>query len=303
MREIKDLSLKPGAGAAETVRQLGEAGFQASHLWEAVDMVREMKRKRHTIFLSFTANMVASGLRGVITDLCREKFVDAIVTTSGAIDHDIIKSFKPYYKGSFDSDDVELHRKGMNRIGNILVPTGHYEFLEKKFQPMLREIHSRGKPVSPSELSRFVGSKLNESSFLYWCAKNDIPVFCPGITDGAIGLQMYFFKQEKSGFTVDVTADMKELAGLMLGAEKASGIILGGGISKHHVIGASILRGGLDKAVYVSTAPEYDGSLSGARTKEAKSWGKLKETGDSVTVVGDAAVLFPLIVLGVKGEK
>jgi deoxyhypusine synthase len=73
-------------------------------------------------------------------------------------------------------------------------------------------------------------------------------------------------------------------------------VILGGGIAKHHAIGANILRGGLDYAAYFTTASPFDGSLSGAQTQEAKSWGKLKEKGSAVTVVGDATINFPLAV-------
>ena len=131
MDKIKDIELRAGASASGLVKQLEGTGFQATHLAEAVEIIREMKRKQHTVFLSFTANMVASGLRGVISQMCKEKFVDAVITTAGAIDHDIMKSFNPYYKGSFDADDVKLHRKGINRIGNIFVPNSHYELLEK----------------------------------------------------------------------------------------------------------------------------------------------------------------------------
>jgi deoxyhypusine synthase len=46
----------------------------------------------------------------------------------------------------------------------------------------------------------------------------------------------------------------------------------------------------------LTTAPEWDGSLSGARTREAVSWGKVKETASHVTVEGDATVLLPLMV-------
>ena len=110
-----------------------------------------------------------------------------------------------------------------------------------------------------------------------------------------IGLQLYFFKQKHKDFAVDVTADLHELAQLVLTAEKTGAIILGGGISKHHIIGANILRNGLDYAVYVSTATELDGSLSGARTREAKSWGKLKEKGRHASVFCDATIALPVV--------
>ena len=263
-----------------------------------------MKREKCTVYLGFTANLVASGLRGIIAELCRKRFVDVVVTTAGALEHDFIKSFEPYLQGDFDADDVELHKRNINRIGNILVPTARYELFEEKFKAVLSSLYQEEKVFSPSQLARKMGESVaDEGSFLYWCAKNDIPVFCPGVTDGAIGLQAYFFKQEKQDFGIDVTGDMKQLADLTLNAEKTGAIVLGGGISKHHIIGANIVREGLDYAVYFSTAQEFDGSLSGARTREAKSWGKIKEEAKAVTVYGDATLSFPLAAAALKEKK
>jgi len=302
--EIKDIKLnESGNSAGDLVNIFSASGFQASHLADAVEILRKMKEEKCTIFLAFTANMAASGLRGIFAELCKSHFIDAIVTTAGSIDHDVIKSLVPYYKGAFDVNDVELHKKSINRLGNIFIPTGHFVLFEKKMQNFLSEAYANNKSISPKQLNEFIGSKLNESSFLFHAAKNKIPVFCPGITDGAIGLQMFFFKQNHPDFCVDVTGDMKELANLVLNAEKTAGIILGGGISKHHVIGANIVREGLDYAVYVSTASEYDGSLSGAQTKEAKSWGKIQEKGKTANVVGDATILFPIMIAALKEKN
>ncbi|MAG22441.1 MAG: deoxyhypusine synthase [Candidatus Diapherotrites archaeon] len=300
MEKISDIKLNNKQGAADIIGQMKDTGFQASHLAEAVELIEQMKKENCTIFLGFTANMMASGLRGIVREMCEKKFVDAIVTTAGSIDHDIIKSFMPYGKGAFNVDDIELHKKGVNRIGNIFVENKGFEILEEKIQPWFSELYAQDKSTSPSELNEFIGSTLPEESFLHHCTKNNIPVFCPGITDGAIGLQMYFFKQEHADFVVDVTKDMKRLADTVLNAEKTAAIILGGGISKHHIIGANLVRDGLDYAVYVSTAVEYDGSLSGAQTKEAKSWGKIKEKGSSVQVHCDATIALPLIAASLK---
>jgi deoxyhypusine synthase len=304
LKEIKDIELKDNQSTNDLVKQLSETGFQASELGKAVELIEKMKQEKCTVYLSFTANLIASGLRGVIAELCKQKFVDVIVTTAGAIEHDFIKSFEPYYQGDFNVNDVELHEQGINRLGNIFVPTKRYELLEEKIIPVYKEMFEKEKIISASELSKALGEKINdEKSFLYWAAKNNIPVFCPGITDGAIGLQAYFFKQDNKDFVIDVTKDMKELADLTLNAEKTAGIILGGGIAKHHVIGANIVRGGLDLAVYVTTASEFDGSLSGAQTREAKSWGKIQEQASTATVYGDATILFPLMMAALKEKK
>ena len=70
---------------------------------------------------------------------------------------------------------------------------------------------------------------------------------------------------------------------------------MGGGISKHHLLWWNQFRDGLDYAVYITTAAEYDGSLSGARTREAISWGKVSEKAKHVTIDGDVTVVLPLM--------
>lgn len=309
MQKIEDLGIDSDLSEA--------TGFQATQLAKAIEIIRKMKKEKATVFLAFTSNMVASGLRGLFVELCKRKFVDAVITAGGSIDHDLIRTYKNYYVGDFSMDDKELHKKEINRIGNILVPNDCYEELEKRMKPVFESAYKKyNKVVAPSELTYEIGKTLNEKSFLYWCSKNSIPVFSPGITDSAIGLQTYFFKQkthlsaEKSGqggilsatadkhekdFGIDVTKDMNKLAQLVLNADKTGGIILGGGISKHHAIAVNILRGGLDYAVYVTTSSPWDGSLSGARTQEAVSWGKINEKANYVTVDCDATIAFPLI--------
>jgi len=290
MDEIKDID------AEDIFSDFEHIGFQATNLGRAVKLIEKMKREKATVFLTFTANMVASGLRGIFADMCRKRVVDIIITTGGSLDHDLIRAEKSYLLGDFDLDDGELHRRGINRIGNILVPNDRYEFLEKRMQDIFEKMYNEKRVVSPSEIAKAIGKSVSDKgSFLYWCAKNDIPVFSPGITDSAIGLQVYFFKQKRKDFGIDVTADMQQLASITLNAEKTGGIILGGGISKHHAIGVNILRGGMDYAVYITSAPEWDGSLSGARTREGVSWGKIKESGNHITVSGDATIVFPLI--------
>ncbi len=265
-------------------------GFQGTNIAIAAEILDDMEDS--TVFLTFTSNMVASGLRGIFAKLCREKKVSAIITAGGSLDHDLIRCKKDYLLGDFVMDDALLHEEGTNRIGNILVPNECYVYLEGFMQDIFSEMDN---VVSPSEIAREIGKKTDESSFLYWANRNDIPVFCPGITDSAIGLQAHFYKQKNREFSIDVTKDMNDLSQISLNAEKTGGLILGGGISKHHAIGVNLLRGGFDSAVYVTTASPWDGSLSGARTNEGISWGKIKEKARHVTVDCDATIALPMI--------
>jgi deoxyhypusine synthase len=207
--------------------------------------------------------------------------------------------WRKYYHGDFLMDDADLHRKGINRLGNILIPNESYGIvLEQKMQPILDEIYKTGKKsYSSRELALEFGRRLSDrKSILYWAAKNDIPIFVPGITDGAFGSQLWLFKQQHSDFNVDVMKDEQELSDIVFTAKKTGAIMLGGGISKHHVIWWNQFRGGMEYAVYLTTAEEWDGSLSGARIREAVSWGKVKENAQYTTVEGDVTITLPMLV-------
>ena len=168
-------------------------------------------------------------------------------------------------------------------------------------QPILAKIYEQKKEVSTKELIWEIGKQLEseekkEESIVYWAWKNKIPIFVPGPTDGSVGSQMWMFWQKHKDFKINLFEDEQELFMFVTDAKKLGALIVGGGISKHHVIWWAQFREGLDYAIYISTAPEYDGSLSGARPREAISWGKLKQDAKYVLIDGDATVLLPLLV-------
>ncbi len=287
----------PMADAAQAMEGIG---FQATQIGRGARLIRQMREGKAKVFLTFTSNMISSGLRELIAQIVAAKKVDAIITGIGSIEEDLMKRSGKFSLATFDENDVELNRRGINRIGNILVENSHYVRLEKTLKPFfeneLAKQKKLGRMLSPSEIIFDLGLEIEDkNSFVYQAAKNSIPIFCPCPTDGAFGLQIYFFKQRHPEFGIDVTGDMRKLAQIALDANKTGGIILGGGFAKHHALGVNLLRGGFDYAVYVSTGTEYDGSLSGARTKEAKSWGKINSKADSVHIDCDATVALPLL--------
>ena len=135
----------------------------------------------------------------------------------------------------------------------------------------------------------------NESSILYNAAKNNIKVFVPGITDGSFGSQLWSFREMNPDFMVDVLQDEHELSDIIFDSKKTGSLMIGGGISKHHTIWWNQFRGGLDYSVYITTAQEFDGSLSGAKLEEAISWKKIRPDAKFVNVYGDATVILPLL--------
>lgn len=285
-----------------------KTGFQATHLAQGIEVVKTMQREKATIFLSYTSNMISSGIREVIKFLVKNKKVNVLVTSAGGIEEDIIKSLKPFVLGQFEVSGKMLFEHGINRTGNIFVPNDRFAyfdiFMQKFFEQIYRKQKEEGKIYCPHEFIRELGLEINDkSSILYWAAKNDIPVFCPGIIDGCIGDLIYFFKQSHKDFLMDVSKEIKDIVDIALNSEKTGGILLGGGISKHFTLNANIFREGLDYAVYINTAQEFDGSDSGARIEEAITWGKIKPNAPAVKIHCDATIAFPLLVAGAFFEK
>jgi len=300
MLPVKDLRVSADITVAELVESFSSTGgFTASKLADAVAILHKMNRSKGCVrFFSFPACICATGTRGVIRDVLRKKLVDVVITTCGTLDHDIARTAKDYYQGTFEADDAALHRQGINRLGNVFVPNESYGVvLEEIMQPILKELWDEGKREwGTRDLIWEFGKRMGEDSILHWAWKNQIPVYVPGITDGAFGCQLWMFKQDRKDFRIDLFKDQQELSDIVFDAKRTGALMIGGGISKHHTIWWNQFRDGLDYAVFVTTADESDGSLSGARVREAVSWGKVKEKAKYVTVEGDATILLPIMI-------
>ena len=300
MGYVKDFRWSQGISAKDLVDKLSSVGFQSVELGRATEIMVKMKETGAKIFFTFTSNMVTSGLRGFFAQLIGLKMADVIVTTVGGIEEDIMKAAGEKFEiGSFYEDDYELYEKGTNRIGNLFVTNKSYEKFEEVINPMLKKLYEKKKTWTVSAMLKEIGLMLNDKqSILYQAAKNNVPIFCPAITDGAFGFHLYIFQQDHPDFAVDVIKDFSNILFATSQDEKKGIIALGGGVSKHHAILSCLLNGGLDYAVYMTKSRQFSGSMSGATTKEAKSWGKIKDNSDAVTVIGDVTVTFPLAMIG-----
>merc|ERR1711899_16843 len=98
------------------------------------------------------------------------------------------------------------------------------------------------------------------------------------------------------GLVVDILGDLRLINKLAMRSVNTGMIILGGGLIKHHICNANLMRNGADFSLFVNTASEFDGSDSGARPDEAISWGKIRKDATPVKVYAEISLVFPLIV-------
>jgi len=299
MKKVKDFEIEKPGDLKEILGQMEEiGGFQGNKVAKAVNILERMINDEKSLnFLSFPACLVATGIRGIFREMVRRNWFDLVITTCGTLDHDLARIWGDYYQGSFELNDEEVKKKGFSRLGNVLVPDKVYaDQVEKNVQKFLNEIYEEKKELATYELVWEFGKRLDsKDSIIYWATKNKIPVIVPGITDGMIGYQLWMFSQDKD-FKINVLKDEQLLNDKVWEAEKTGALIVGGGISKHHTIWWNQFKGGLDYAIYLSTAIEADGSLSGARPREAVSWGQIKKNAEKTFIFGEASLILPLII-------
>ncbi|KAF5393628.1 hypothetical protein D9757_000055 [Collybiopsis confluens] len=332
-------------------------GFQATSFGRAVDVVNRMASecsalKRNwrlsdepmvenekylshdirsntkcNIFLGYTSNLISSGLRETILYLVKHKHVAAIVTTAGGIEEDFIKCLGDTYVADFNLDGADLRKKGLNRIGNLVIPNDNYckfeDWLTPILDAMLAEQKNTGQVWTPSRFIRRLGKEIdNEESVYYWAYKVNLSFLATSTektperySDGSMGDMMYFHSFKNPGLVVDIVQDIRELNEKSRKSRKAGMIILGGGVCKHQIANAMLIvptmiypllggpltlsliqRNGADFSVFINTGQEFDGSDSGARPDEAISWGKIRAGAESVKVFADATLVFPMLV-------
>jgi deoxyhypusine synthase len=151
--------------------------------------------------------------------------------------------------GEFGLNGRELRKKGINRIGNLLVPNKNYCTFEAFLTPVINEMHDEQDKAwsdairsgldsvprdlfwPPSKVIPHLGKKINHPvSVLYWAAQNDIPIFCPALTDGSMGDMLYFHSYKRPGFILDINEDIRWLNDLAVRSPCTGQIIIGGGL-------------------------------------------------------------------------
>jgi len=312
--EIKGYDFEKGFDLDKFIQSLSTSGIQAANLGSAISLVNIMIRENTSIFLSFTANMISSGIREIIAYLVKNKKIKVLCTSGGGVEEDAIKAHMPFRVGDFHTKGEPLFDAGVGRIGNIYTTNEHYAYFEffirEVFEALLKQKKQDNQPITPSKICLMMGKLIGEkkeynekNSYLYWAYKNNIPVYSPGIIDGAIGDIAYYFRKTNPEFVIDPVADHVKLVDYVLNCNKTAGIILGGGISKHYMLNAQIFREGFDYSIYISTATEHDASDSGGNQEEAITWAKIKPNAPRVKVHSEASIALPILVAATFAKK
>ena len=282
---------------SDLMNQFDKSGvLGAGRVSRACNILAEMIQDEDMkVFMSLGGPLIPGGMRNIVSKMIKEGHIDLIVASGANITHDLVEAFGGSHYRHEGKDDEELNEEGIGRIADINVGSDDFTIFETEIIKIFEEISKRKKVVSIQELLHEIGLMVDdENSFVANAARNNVPIFAPGLIDSMMGLQLWIFTQDHD-FTISAVGDMPYLSDIVFEAEKVGAILLGGGLTKHYTLASNVIKGGLDAAIQITMDRPEAGSLGGAPLEEAKSWAKARCGSSLASVVGDVTIIFPLI--------
>ncbi|MDD1711298.1 MAG: deoxyhypusine synthase [Methanoregulaceae archaeon] len=297
---VEQVSLRPGMSVDQLMRELARAGaYNGGALARAADIYERMLTDDKTVkFFGLAGAMVPAGMGGIVGDLLSRGYIDVLVSTGANLTHDMIEALGcRHYHGSAFCSDIELRQDEINRIYDVFLPNDAFVVFENFIQDSLASLDP-GRSYPIRELLTILGQRLDRG-ILSTAAAKGVPVYCPAVADSMIGLQCWLYSQSGK-ISVDAFSDMKELIDRCFSAEKAGALLIGGGVPKNFILQSMLMTPqGFTYAIQLTGDRPDLGGLSGATLDEARSWGKITEDAQAVTVYGDATITLPMLVAAV----
>jgi len=300
VHHIDPTTIKDIKGFLDSMDSVGVLG--AGRLGRSSRIIQRMFNDKECFtFLSMSGPMVPGGLRKIVSHLVTNGAIDAIVTSGANVVHDLVEAYGgAHYRVPAGKDDYELREAGMGRIADIYVKEEDFEKFEKGIYEFLDDLpEDKMATLAPSEFLSLLGQTIDDDdSILKQAALKEVPIFSPGLMDSMLGFHLYTYSTTKN-LALDFVKDLRILGEIITQTKKTGAIMLGGGLTKHFTMGSTILKGGLDLAVQITLDRPEGGSLGGAPLVEGVSWQKMQTESNFETVIGDATVIFPLLILGI----
>jgi deoxyhypusine synthase len=308
-KPVKHIKISGTLTVDQLMQQFKASGsFGAGRIAAASDIYEKMIRDEEcTIFLALSGAVVPAGMRALIADLIRARLVDVVVSTGASMVHDAIEALGGrHFKGHWFVDDRELYRYHIFRIYDVFVPEEDYVRLDYQLAEMYDEIAAerKGERIGSNEFAWELGRRLEDpNSILRAAYEENVPIFLPAVRDSEFGFIHWLHasqENQKNVLFVDAFKDVPSICELFGKSPRNGMIVVGGGVPRNTVQSAAIAsKKGMDYAIVITTDRPEAGGLSGSTLRETVSWGKVKGEADKMMVIGDALIIFPMIVASV----
>ena len=296
---MKQVTIHPNMTIDELLAAMKNGGFTCRKVALATELLEEMiKDTGCTIFLGLAGALIPGGMRDILRIMIEKGMVNCIVTTGANLSHDLLEtSGGSHYHGSEHLDDDKLNEMQMSRIFSTLIPYESFAKFETLAQKILKSIPDQRMSSAQFlfELGRYVD---DPKSIVRTAFLNKVPIFSPSFVDSMLGVQTWLFSQTAPLY-IDVLKDHSDFSKIIYETERMGALFLGGGVPKHFIMNGSQLTNGLSYAIQITLDRPEHGGVSGARVKEAVSWGKVASTAKWIDITSDVTLVLPLMISGI----
>ncbi|MBR9677535.1 deoxyhypusine synthase [Candidatus Woesearchaeota archaeon] len=304
-KKVEQVNLKKDMTVNQLVKEFENSGVMgAGRIARAANISQNMIQDTDCkVFLGFAGAMVPGGMKNVIIEMLKNGWIDVFVTTGANLTHDLVEALGyNHYQGNCNADDKKLHEEQVDRIYDSYMPNNVYVGLEKFFQQHWEKLSEN--KMNIREFLHKLGSLVEDkNSILRVCHDNNIPIFCPAISDSGIGLMVWGQLAKGKKISVGAFDDLLEILDTAWTAKKTGVIYVGGGVPKNYIQQAmQFSPKSAEYGVQITMDRPEPGGSSGAELRESISWGKLNSEAKFVDVISDATIALPLIVAAIKSR-
>jgi len=308
---------------SQLLSEKSKTAYQGRKLGEAVEVWEAMlKEKDLTIIMGFAGSMSTAGQWKIVNWLIENRYIDVLVSTGANVSEDIVDAMGlGYWQGTQYVDDEQLLKADVNRYYDVYGKENDYREMELLMTAGLMTL-KKGYPHTSAELLYLLGKYLGKKgvrSIVAAAAENNVPVFCPAITDSAYGEALLMAKNQGHPIVLDQVKEFDQFVGIGEKTKDVGVVYIGGGVPKDftQLLAISVspktmdegvpgrkgfLRKGIKEyyyphryAIQITTDSPQWGGLSGCTFEEAISWGKINESGKRAVCYCDATIALPLI--------
>ena len=313
-RKVGQFRAEGAVSVRHYIEARGESSYQGRELGRALRVYDKMlDAPRATIFLALAGAMVPAGMRAMLVDMIERRLIDGIVSTGANVIHDLVECLG-YGHFRIDPervDDALLGEYKLNRVYDTVLPEEGFVHAEHRIIETLAEMDTT-RTWNSRRFLHELGRRLTanpsftEHGMVTTMAQHGLPLYCPGIADSELGIDMLYARwQGKGRLVVDVIDDIGESAEVVWQSHLAGGavalITVGGGAPRNFFqqTGPALDCAGRPYpghkyAIGITTDVPYWGGMSGSTFEEAQSWRKYNDP-EHATVRADATIVLPML--------
>lgn len=320
---IKSIEPTESPDTDDLCRQMERVGLGGCAVGDGVRVLTDIfaDKDRFTV-LTLSGAMTPAGMGLVVCDLIDRGYIQAVVSTGALITHGFVQSAgMAHFRHRTDISDVEAHKRGYNRIYNVIELEKNLDDTETIVDEVLEKLNPHttlSSRLVTKELGRWLAENTQGRGILKSAFEMNVPVYIPAFTDSELGLDiaiqnMRRVAEGKNHFSSNEFIDLMHFMELFNQQTKAGIFTIGGGVPRNWAQQQPPFIGLIESRMPEGKKPTHIkpkkysagvricpesvewGGLSGCPYTEGVAWGKFDPDGQYAEILADATIIWPFV--------